>query len=49
MADDFVQALAEEFRPVIEEYRKMGHFPPEIEAPRDASPQTRLLAMVGRD
>jgi hypothetical protein len=49
MADDFVQALAEEFSPVIEGYRKMGHFPPEIEAPSDASPQTRLLAMVGRD
>jgi hypothetical protein len=47
--DDFVQALAEEFSPVIEGYREMGHFPPEVEVPSSASPQTKLLAMVGRD
>lgn len=49
MENDFVQALAEEFSPVVAGYRKMGHFPPEVEAPAGASPQARLLAMVGRD
>jgi hypothetical protein len=49
MADDFAQALAEEFSPVVESYRKMGHFPPATEVPSNASPQTKLLAMVGRD
>jgi hypothetical protein len=39
----------EEFSPVVEGYRKMGLFPPEVEVPSDASPQARLLAMVGRD
>lgn len=48
MADDFVQALLDEFSPVIEGYRQMGVFPPAIEVPDTADPQTKLLAMVGR-
>lgn len=48
MADDFVQALLAEFSPVIEGYRQMDVFPPAIEVPADASPQTKLLAMAGR-
>jgi hypothetical protein len=49
MSDDFVQALMDEFSPVIEVYRQMGLFPPAIEVAIDASPQTKLLAMVGRE
>lgn len=48
MADDFVQALLDEFSPLIEGYRQMGVFPPPIEVADDASPQAKLLAMVGR-
>jgi hypothetical protein len=49
LADDFVEALIEEFSPVVETYRQYGMFPPEVKAAADASPQTKLLAMVGRD
>jgi hypothetical protein len=49
MADDFVQALTDEFSPVIESYRQMGVFPPAIEVADDASPQAKLLGLVGRD
>jgi uncharacterized protein (TIGR03086 family) len=49
MADDFVQALLDEFSPLIESYRQMGVFPPPLEVADDASPQTKLLAMVGRE
>jgi uncharacterized protein (TIGR03086 family) len=49
MADDFVQALLDEFSPVIEGYRQMGVFPPAISVSDDASPQTKLLALVGRE
>ncbi len=48
MADDYVQALMDEFSSVIEGYRQMGLFPPPIEVANDASPQTKFLAMVGR-
>jgi len=48
MADDFVQALMDEFSSVVEGYRQRGLFPPAIEVSDDASPQTKLLAMVGR-
>jgi hypothetical protein len=48
MADDFVQALMDEFSPVVEGYRQRGLFPPGIEVASDASSQTKLLAMVGR-
>lgn len=49
MSDEFIQALLDEFSPVIEGYRQMGVFPPARDVPADASPQTKLLAMVGRD
>ena len=49
MADDFVQALTDEFSPVVEGYRRQGLFPPAIEVAGDASPQAKLLAMVGRE
>ncbi len=49
MADDFVQALMEEFSPVVEGYRQQGIFPPAVEVARDANPKTRLMAMVGRE
>lgn len=48
MADDFVEAMLDEFSPVIEGYRKMGVFPPALEVADSADPQTKLLAMVGR-
>ncbi len=48
LADDFVQALWDEFTPVIESYRQMGVFPPAIEVPEDSDLQTKLLALVGR-
>jgi hypothetical protein len=49
MQPDLVKALSEEFSPVIEGYRQMGVFPPAITVSPDASPQTKLLAMVGRE
>jgi hypothetical protein len=49
MADDFVQALMDEFSPVVAGYRQRGLFPPAIEVTSAASPQTKLLAMVGRE
>jgi hypothetical protein len=48
MDGDFVQALLDEFGPVIEGYRQMGVFPPALSVSDDATPQTKLLAMVGR-
>lgn len=48
MPDDLVQALWDEFTPLIESYRQMGVFPPAIEVPDTADLQTRLLALVGR-
>jgi uncharacterized protein (TIGR03086 family) len=48
MDPGFVQALLDEYTPLIDGYRQMGVFPPALEAPEDASPQARLLAMVGR-
>lgn len=48
MDADFVQALHDEFSPVIESYRQMGVFPPALEVADDASPQVKLLAMAGR-
>ena len=49
LADDVVQALMEEFAPVVQNYQQLGLFPPEVKVAADASPQTKLLAMVGRD
>jgi hypothetical protein len=49
IADDLVAALTDEFTPVAETYRQIGHFPPAIQVPADADPQTALLAMAGRE
>ncbi len=49
MADDFVLALMDEFSPVVAGYRQRGLFPSAIEVASTASPQTKLLAMVGRE
>ena len=49
MSDEFVQALLDEFSPVIEDYRQMGVFPPAISITEEANPQTKLLALVGRE
>lgn len=49
MADNFVQALIDEFSPVVAGYRQRDLFPPAIEVASSASPQTKLLAMVGRE
>lgn len=48
MSDEFVEALHEEFSPVIETYRAMGVFPPALEVAADDSAQAKLLAMMGR-
>jgi uncharacterized protein (TIGR03086 family) len=48
LPDDLVQALWDEFTPVVEDYRKMGVFPPAIDVPETADLQTKLLGLVGR-
>jgi hypothetical protein len=48
MAADLVDGLTEEFTPVIESYRQMGVFPPATAVEDSASPQVKLLALVGR-
>ncbi len=48
MEPDLVDGLLDEFSTVIEDYRKMGVFPPAIKVPVDASPQKKLLALAGR-
>ena len=45
---DFVQALWDEFGPVIGAYRKMGVFPAAVVVPKNSDLQTKLLALVGR-
>jgi len=49
MDTEFVDALTNEFQPVVEQYRAMGVFPKALEVAADANPQAKLLAMVGRD
>ncbi|SRR5258708_9432235 len=49
MADNFVQALIDEFSPVVAGYRQRDLFPSAIEVANSASPQIKLLAMVGRE
>jgi hypothetical protein len=44
----FVDALMEELAPVVEDYRKMGVFPAALPVADMASPQEKLLALVGR-
>ncbi len=48
MAADFVDALLDEFSPVVEAYRQMGVFPPAIPVGPNATPQEKLLGLVGR-
>ena len=48
MDPEFVEALMDEFSPVVEWYRRIGIFPEPIEVADDATPQEKLLAMVGR-
>lgn len=48
MAADFVQALWDEFSPVVEGYRAMGVFPAAIAVPPEADLQTKLLGLAGR-
>jgi len=48
LPDDLVQALLDEFSPVIESYRQMGVFPPAVPVADDASPQAKLMGMAGR-
>lgn len=45
----FVQALLDEYTPLVEGYRSMGVFPAALPVADDAGPQTKLLAMVGRE
>jgi hypothetical protein len=49
MDSDLVEALTEHFSPVIEDYRQMGVFRPALIVSVDATPQEKLLALVGRD
>lgn len=49
MDDAFVRALLDEFSPVVEGYRQMGVFPAAIAVPQNATPQAKLLGMVGRE
>jgi hypothetical protein len=48
MDPEFVQALTETYSPLIEGYRQMGVFPAALDIAEDATPQAKLLAMVGR-
>ncbi len=43
-----VQGLWDELEPRADEWRQWGVFPDRIEVPDDASPQDRLLGLVGR-
>jgi hypothetical protein len=48
LPEDYIRALIDEFTPVLDLYRSMGVFPPEVKVPDDASLQTKLFAMIGR-
>jgi uncharacterized protein (TIGR03086 family) len=48
MDTELVDGLLAEFAPVAGAYRQMGVFPPAIEVADDASPQAKLLALIGR-
>ena len=43
-----MHGLWDEISPVAEEWRKLGVLGPEIAVGPDASPQERLLGLVGR-
>jgi uncharacterized protein (TIGR03086 family) len=44
-----VELAAREVAPAIEGARAAGYFGPAVSVPADADPQTRLLALTGRD
>jgi uncharacterized protein (TIGR03086 family) len=48
LPDELVHGLWDEISPVAEEWRKLGVLGPEIAVGPDASPQERLLGLVGR-
>ncbi len=48
MATDLVEAMWNEYAPLVDDYRAMGVFPPAIDVKDDADLQTKLLALVGR-
>jgi uncharacterized protein (TIGR03086 family) len=46
---DLVQGLWDELRPVADDWRELGAFPPRVEVPESAPLQDRLLGLTGRD
>ena len=48
LPDDLVQGMWDIISPEVEDWRKMGVFPPPVEVPADADLQTKLLGMCGR-
>ena len=49
LPDELVQGLWDELRPVADEWRTYGVFPPAVPVPDDAPLLTRLLGLTGRD
>lgn len=47
--EDMVQAMWDQTRPSVEEWRKMGVYGPEIKVAGDASLEDRLMGLVGRE
>jgi uncharacterized protein (TIGR03086 family) len=48
MSDELAQQLFDLIAPEADGLRAIGVFPPEVQVPRDASPQDRLLGIMGR-
>ena len=48
LPDELVAGVTAFTVPNLEQWRAMGIFGPEVQAPADATPQERLLAMTGR-
>ena len=48
MDTPLVQALWDTLTPVVEQFRQIGVFPPALAVGENASPQEKLLALVGR-
>jgi hypothetical protein len=46
---DLVQGKWDELRPVADEWRELGAFPPRVDVPADAPLQDRLHGLTGRD
>jgi hypothetical protein len=43
-----VQGVWDQLRPVADEWRRWGVFPPAVDVPSDAPLQDRLLGLTGR-